>query len=935
MNGTIMNNVEMFSIGQRWISEMEPELGVGLVTEISNRTVRIVFPAAETERQYAVATAPLKRLQFHVGDTIQTRDGDKHKVTEIERHAGALIYICSDQRVDEKDLDSVFHFFSPKDRLLGGFFDSNAAYNLRIKALQWRARHAQSPAFGFIGARIDLLPHQLYVASKVAARIAPRVLLSDEVGLGKTIEACLILHRLLLSRRIVRALIFVPDALVHQWFVELLRRFNLVFRIFDSDYLDSLPEGSGNPFINDQLALISIEFLMKNEYLSADVLSAGWDMVIVDEVHHILEDTPEYRFLQQLARGTKGLLLLTATPEQLGHRSHFARLKLLDPDRYYDFQKFEAEEQHYEKTAELVNALLRDGALNQREYAHLKQLNLNPRDCKDLSRKNRDNIIHQLIDRYGMGRVIFRNSRATIPNFPKRQAFFYALDAEDTVRMALDREFEADCEKLTIQYDYKNDPRILWLAHFIKRHKSKILLICRTLEKALAIQSSLATHVAVKAALFHEKLTLLQRDRNAAWFAQEDGAQLLICSEIGSEGRNFQFSHHLILFDVPFDPELLEQRIGRLDRIGQKQTINIHIPYVTGTGQESLIRWYHEGFHAFEQNVSDAFLILEKFGEAIKNAARSKDRAAVDHIIRETGVFHAHMSTQLEKGRNRLLELNSFRQAEAENFKAEIRALEDDVDFQNLMLQLFQHFDVTFDELTEKIHLIGHDHFTNSDFPFPAFRSDQVPVTFDRQIALSREDVEFLMPDHPTVMGAIDLLLGSEKGTAVCVAWESETQELFLEAFFIHECVAPASLFIERFFPPTPIRILVNHQGKNLTNKVSLNELNAKTKKTPNAGLFENPVIKNDLVPDMLDRCEEIAQNQAAMDRKAILDHAGSVMNTEIDRLQSLQKHNPNISADEITALTEEAQAIVHAIQSARCRLDSIRFIVKGKVPVM
>ena len=85
----------------------------------------------------------------------------------------------------------------------------------------------------------------------------------------------------------------------------------------------------------------------------------------------------------------------------------------------------------------------------------------------------------------------------------------------------------------------------------------------------------------IRATLFHEGMSLIERDRAAAWFADpEEGAQVLICSEIGSEGRNFQFAHHLVLFDLPSNPDLLEQRIGRLDRIGQNAVIKIHVPYV-------------------------------------------------------------------------------------------------------------------------------------------------------------------------------------------------------------------------------------------------------------------------------------------------------------------------------------------------------------------
>ncbi len=132
----------------------------------------------------------------------------------------------------------------------------------------------------------------------------------------------------------------------------------------------------------------------------------------------------------------------------------------------------------------------------------------------------------------------------------------------------------------------------------------------------LALEEALRTKTGVKVARFHEGMTILQRDRNAAWFAEADGARVLLCSEIGSEGRNFQFAHHLILWDLPLDPDLLEQRIGRLDRIGQRHDITLHAVAVGGTAQHALLRWYDEGLDALRTSPSDGREILRRYGSA-------------------------------------------------------------------------------------------------------------------------------------------------------------------------------------------------------------------------------------------------------------------------------------------------------------------------------
>ena len=124
-------------------------------------------------------------------------------------------------------------FDQARDRLLTGQVDRNDWFDLRFRTLHHHQRIEQHNALGFAGPRIDLIPHQLYIADEVARRHAPRVLLADEVGLGKTIETGLILHRLLLTGRIERALILVPDSLTHQWLVELLRRFSLNVSLLD------------------------------------------------------------------------------------------------------------------------------------------------------------------------------------------------------------------------------------------------------------------------------------------------------------------------------------------------------------------------------------------------------------------------------------------------------------------------------------------------------------------------------------------------------------------------------------------------------------------------------------------------------------------------------------------------------------------------------
>ena len=251
--------------------------------------VKVEFKAAGETRIYAADQAPLKRVRFRAGDKIKTQADKEFVIQEVAEQNGLLIYVGEHQRLPEAEVSDRVSLQGPLERLFAGRFDNPATFALRRRSLELLHRSRQSPVRGFVGGRIDLIPHQLYIAQEVANRHAPRVMLSDEVGLGKTIEACLILHRLLLSGRANRILILVPESLVHQWFVEMLRRFNVWLHTFDAERCASIETGEpgANPFLDDQLVLTSIDFLAGDPRRTEQAVAAGWDMLVVDEAHHL------------------------------------------------------------------------------------------------------------------------------------------------------------------------------------------------------------------------------------------------------------------------------------------------------------------------------------------------------------------------------------------------------------------------------------------------------------------------------------------------------------------------------------------------------------------------------------------------------------------------------------------------------------------------
>ena len=894
--------------GQRWVSDGEPELGLGIIRSSGDGRVEIAFPAAGETRCYAVDTAPLRRVKFLPGDRIKVHSGAEMTVTQVSENRGLRIYQTDGGEVLEADLSDSISFSKPEERLFGGKLDEPADFDLRGEALRRRAEMRRSPVRGLAGARMDLIPHQLFIADEVANRLQPRVLLADQVGLGKTIEACLILHRLILTGRAERVLILVPEPLVHQWFVELLRRFQLSFSLYDEERCEAIEYGDPecNPFLDSQWVLAAVDFLAGNEHRAAQAREAGWDVLVVDEAHH-LEWSPEsagpsYEVVRALAETTESLLLLTATPQQLGPEGHFARLQLLDPSRYRDLQQYREETLHYEAVADVVESLAAGADVDE----GLKKLvNGRPRleqRVADLIAgipEARERLIADLLDGFGVGRVMFRNTRARLGGFPQREPRIVGVT-----------------------------DKLKWLAELLEKlDGEKVLVITKTRELAEEVLEELRSATGVVGALFHEDLTLLQRDRNAAFFAETEGARVLVCSEIGSEGRNFQFARHLVLYDLPEDVDLLEQRIGRLDRIGQKGTIQVHVPYLPGGEEEVRMRWLEEGMDAFRASPPGAAEIQRELTWDLDEAIDEPE--LLTGLIEKTLACRKRISERLARGQDRLLERSSHRPEQSVWLVAKIREWDEDAGFEDFLLRLFEFSGLHIEELGSRRYFLLPGNLKSD--AFPALPQDGISVTLDRQRALEREQEAFLTWDHPMVRGALDLMLGSEAGNATFGIWDSVGEKtILLESWIVVECVAPARLHVERFLPQTPLRIVVDHKGGDHTE----NEAFAKPplRSGDPASLLKNEAVKRKMLPAMLEKTRDLG----GVKSQAVIEDALARMHREIAgeiaRLRDLAEINDHIKPEEIAALEEREAALADAIGNARVRLDAVRLIWKAPV---
>ncbi|GAB3031257.1 RNA polymerase-associated protein RapA [Bowmanella dokdonensis] len=938
-----------FALGQRWISHTESELGLGTVVDCQERTLTLMFPATGDQRTYTMAAAPLTRIQFAEGDKIKSHEGWQLLVSDVQEQDGQLTYhgrrLDNDQQVALKEtfLDHHFQLDQPDQRLLSGQSDEPKWFDLRLDCLQQQHAHQTSPLLGMVGARVDLIPHQLHIASQVASRFAPRVLLADEVGLGKTIEAALIIHQQILTGRASRVLIVVPSSLVHQWLVEMLRRVNLAFAIFDEERCQSLAEEGGNPFESEQLVLCSLDFLTRFEKYHQLALQASWDLMVVDEAHHLLwsqnEVSAEYAVIEQLARLTKGVLLLTATPDQLGHESHFARLRLLDPDRFHDYRRFLAEEQGYATLADAIAPLVEGESLNKsqmdaiaafapEEKERLK--NLHPQDHTEVQR-----LLGHLIDRHGTGRLLFRNSRAGIQGFPARQLQTYALpmptqyqallgDPDLAVAFRLAPERHASKQDNWTDFD----PRVGWFIETLKRLKGeKVLTICASAATAMQLAEALRIQSGIRAGVFHEGLSIVERDRVANFFAQSDeGAQALICSEIGSEGRNFQFAHHLVLFDLPLVPDLLEQRIGRLDRIGQRQDISIHVPYFEHSPQQRLLDWYHQALNAFEQTCPTGTAVFEQMQDKLMACLDPQSPARqFEQLLSDSKALHEALKARLEQGRDKLLELNSSGRGSIEPLVSAIRESDESPRLERFMTRLFDGLGILQEEKDDSCYILRPGETMVNQLP--GLDEEGMTITYERAAALAREDVRFFSADHPMVQHAMDMILTENTGKSSIALSQSKSLpngSYWLECLFVLSANAERSLQLSRYLPPTPIRLCVDAGGKLVSQHFTgLTPLNSKTAKQLVDAL-------NKPITAALKVAEKAAHKQAGQLRHDSMARMQDWLGEELDRLLALKQVNPSIRDEEIQHVAHQMQQLGQILTQAKLNLEAIRLVVNS-----
>ncbi len=916
-----VEKLQQFAIGQRWLSDTETELGLGVLIDVDERSVSILFPKSDETRVYARSNAPLSRIVFNAGDELHDQEGTTWKVESFEDRGGVLRYNVirtledgSEERksLNETRIGATIQLSKPLERLLASQIDYKEWYDLRIEAMLMQANMQSSRLRGFVGSRVGLIPHQLYIAHEVGQRFAPRVLLADEVGLGKTIEAGLIIHQQLKTGRSERILVLVPDSLQYQWMIEMRRRFNLEFSLFDLTRTASIKEHDPeqNPFLTEQRIIASVDLMIDHDDLREQALEAGFDLLVVDEAHHLMWSEEEggndrYDLVEELAQQTAGVLLLTATPEQLGVESHFARLRLLDPQRFSSLDRFLDEEEQYQHTAKIAEVLMSDLPLEEQHLSALEGL-LGHR-IEDQP-EQRFRAIHELLDRHGTGRILFRNTREAIQGFPGRDCQPAPLIAPEN--WSKDGKLREQMWPEEAQLDgawMEHDPRVMWLMEKLRvdlKHK-KVLLIARSGPVVEALENVLRLHAGIRTAMFHEGMSLLERDQAAAYFAEDSyGAQILLCSEIGSEGRNFQFASDLILFDLPANPDVLEQRIGRLDRIGQENRIQIHVPYLMGTAQERMFRWYNEGLNIFSNISPTAQTLQENFIVDLKDCLLSDQGQRFEDLLEEVSVQREALERELQAGRDRLLEYNSCRPMVAQEIVTALEDYDDNTTLPMFMKRFMASTNIDFDEQSNGTVIIK----PTDQMQVQGLTLDEegMTATFYRDQAQIREDAQYLTLEHPfteSVMEMINTQGFGSTNVAILKSAALPQGSVLVEVWFKVDVVAPKALNLPASLPQQLVRVLLSEKGQDLSQKIAPEILKPYLHHLDGNSCRQVVKARRDVIEARYAQALELAKAALPQFKQQAKEVYGGKWQYEIDRLTYLKQFNPSIREDEILRL--------------------------------
>ncbi len=292
--------------------------------------------------------------------------------------------------------------------------------------------------------------------------------------------------------------------------------------------------------------------------------------------------------------------------------------------------------------------------------------------------------------------------------------------------------------------------------------------------------------------------------------------------------------------------------------------------------------------------------------------------------------MHAHLKAELEQGRDRLLEMHSNGGSKARELVEEIGDEDGDPELVNFAIGLFDTIGLGQEDKGEnQIILTPSDHMLVPSYP--GLPADGCTVTFDRDTALSRDDVHFLSWEHPIIQGGMDLVVSESVGTTAVSLLKNKALPvgtMFLELVYVSTVQAPKQSGITRFLPQTPIRMLLDGKGNDLSANVAFDTFNRQL--APLGRHLASKMVGSvqNQIHALIQAGDNIAERELENVKAAANEEMNNTLRAELDRLQALKAVNPNIRDDELEALETQIGELTGYINSAQVQLDSLRVVV-------
>ncbi|TFH43698.1 MAG: DEAD/DEAH box helicase [Chrysiogenales bacterium] len=691
----------------------------------------------------------------------------------------------------------------------------NWNFLLRIEAFSLQLAYSHNKMLSLSNSRTRILAHQISCAHRVMTSLKRRFLIADEVGLGKTIEAGLIIKELEYRHRHRRMLIVCPASLQYQWQQEMQSKFNDRFVIMDRKELNRLsgPRHSVNPWEAHERIICSIDFMKNRRYLKS-LETASWDTVIFDEAHRLRRDsrraTLAYEAAEMISERTRALLLLTATPFRGNLEELYYLIALLDPNILGPFQSYYND--YCLENADLLSlrgkiapVLIRRTKLevggftrrsartvrfelypDERELYEATTLYVAEEFNRAMQSENRAvgfvmTIFQKLLDSstHALGCALERRmgrleELLTKVDLVRRLDNDLGVDADlvDEMEDVDDIVSLSSAKTITeLKMEIETLRRLVDMSHMIKVNKKaeKLKGLIGTLRKkghrkVLIFTQFRTTQEYLREYLsgydvevFHGSQNRDEKEWAIARFRDE--AEILISTEAGGEGRNMQFCHILVNYDLPWSPLKIVQLIGKLHRFGQSDDVFIYNFSTKNTVAERVLEILNNKLRLFEESIGAPDVLLGQIEDELKLNSLLMEMAAG---IRSTQSMSREVERRIELARQGYEKISELAVADRMDFNYDeyYRVTMKERMFSNRRIECF-------------VNTLGRVDSYAAQFLRPGkarglYRvvsddgSGEAIGTFDSVAALEDEGLDFLAFGHP----AVDRLVEHCRGPA-------------------------------------------------------------------------------------------------------------------------------------------------------------------------